>query len=114
VPFPLAAMGEEGAISLTWWPNAGLDTVANHYHVVVTCPPGGSPPNQGACGTDINVGTWPNFTLTGLTNGKPYSIAVEARSATDVEMSRSVPAGATPFHVSSRVYLPLAIRGASN
>ncbi len=112
VPFPLFASPGDGTISLTWRPNAGLDAVTNHYDLVVSCPAGAARPDQGACGTPINAGTWTNFTLTGLTNGKAYSVEVLARNAAGGELSRSAPAEATPFHVTSRVYLPLTVLGA--
>ncbi len=110
VPFPLSAAPGEGAILLTWRPNAGLNAVVNDYNVIVSCPAGAAPPGQGACGVPINAGTGTSFALTGLTNGKEYTIEVRARSATGAELSRSAPASATPFLATSHVYLPLAIR----
>jgi hypothetical protein len=51
------------------------------YEIVVTCPPGGSPPAQGRCGAAIDAGVRTTFTLTGLSNHKTYGIAVTARDA---------------------------------
>jgi len=61
--------------------------------VLITCPAGGKPPDQGICGTPFNVGSQTYLLLTGLSYNKTYTILVMAKngSGQDVATSNNTP-----------------------
>ncbi|MBK8987157.1 MAG: hypothetical protein IPM39_13940 [Chloroflexi bacterium] len=63
------------------WQTINMGGALHHYTLTVTCPPGGSAPNQMACNAPTNIGTVNSYQLTGLTNFKQYSFKVEAYDA---------------------------------
>lgn len=63
----------DGALRVEWGSNAGVDS----YDMTVTCQSAASAPNEVACGETKNYpGSATGATLTGLTNGRPYGVAV--------------------------------------
>jgi hypothetical protein len=111
VPLPLTGGGAgiSGTVQLNWQPNAGLSQVLGSYEVVVTCPIGSSPPDQGACGSGINAGTATSFVLTGLTNNDTYTFTVNVKNGSNTTVS-SATVNAMPFIATNFVYLPIVIR----
>lgn len=106
VPFPLTAAAGDRRLDLSWFPNAGLGTIVGRYEVVVACSPGAAAPREGACNTPIGVGSRTEFSLTGLTNGKTYTVKVSAKSASGEALSESPATPAAPWIPASLVFLP--------
>jgi hypothetical protein len=86
---------------VSWQPNPVLASSTHHYQVVVTPEAGAAAPTQG---TSINAGKATQFTLTGLTNYKHYTIVVQARNASNDVLDSSNTVLAMP--VDQFVYLP--------
>lgn len=69
VVFPIG----NGVLRVEWGNNAGVDS----YDMTVNCPSSGSAPNEVDCGATTSYpGSATGATLTGLTNGLSYSVAV--------------------------------------
>jgi hypothetical protein len=105
----LALMGPwlgDGTLRMRWEPDQMVAGMVDHYDLIVLCEQGASPPAEGSCGFPINVGLLTSYTLTGLTNGKEYSVTVEARDNSDSLITTSNTVSGIPrgFHFS--VYLP--------
>ncbi len=92
-------------LTLSWKTNPVLASSTDHYQVNVTPGAGAAPPAQG---TSINAGTATNFTLSGLTIGKRYTIVVQARNASNgvLDSSNSV----VGIAADKFVYLPSTMR----
>lgn len=109
-PFPLAVTPGDGTLRLDWTLGAEnmLTGGVNNYQVYVACSAGAQPPDQGGCGSTINVGSTTNFTLTGLSNFKDYTLTVYARDGAQFQIARSLEV--TAFPTDLLVYLPIVIR----
>lgn len=81
-------------------------TGVDHYEVIVTCPAGANPPDQGSCNTPIFAGTEAHFVLTGLSLNVQYSVSVQAKNSSGATLATSVQAVGTPISMTS-VFLPL-------
>jgi hypothetical protein len=99
-PFPLSAFPADSTLHLNWSAGVGVLTGGvSKYEVVVTCPAGANPPDQGNCGQPINAGTSTTLTLTGLTNLKQYTIVVNARNSSQTLIATSTTAVGFPNNV---------------
>jgi hypothetical protein len=108
-PFTLSVAPGNGTLQLDWTVGAGiLVGGVSDYQIVVTCPAGANPPQQGACGQPINAGTATQFTLTGLTNFKQYTLVVYGRDASQKQMATSTNIAASPTNLA--VYIPLVVK----
>ncbi|GAB4578741.1 MAG: hypothetical protein Fur0022_14770 [Anaerolineales bacterium] len=108
-PFPLVVVGMDSALRLDW--SNGFDQLTggvNNYQVYVVCSAGAAPPDQGACGSTINVGSATSFTLTGVSNFDDYTLTIFARDGANVQMARSVEV--TTFPTDLLIFLPLTLR----
>jgi hypothetical protein len=108
-PFSLPVVPGNGTLQMNW--QAATNVVAgllDHYEIVVTCPPGANPPDQGACGQPINTGVQTSFALTGLSNFKGYTLVVNARDASGnlILPSRTI----TAYPTNIFLFLPLIMR----
>jgi len=107
--FPLFAIPGDGIMQLNWTTGASmLAGGVNKYEILVTCPAGANPPDQGGCGQPINAGTATTFTLTGLSNFKQYTIVVNARDSSRTLIATSTTVTAFPTNL--LLYLPLVVR----
>jgi len=101
MPIVLAARGAASdSLWLQWDTSPDLIPDVDHYDVVVSCPAGASPPDQGACDAPIHAGQRGDFTLTGLTTSALYTIVIQAQAAshTVLESSNTVQARTAPFY----------------
>jgi hypothetical protein len=108
-PFPLSVSPSDGSLRLDWSKGVGVfsDGVDN-YQVVVTCPSGANPPDQGNCGQPIDAGSATTFSLTGLTNYKQYILLIRARDVSGNLVATSTTASAAP--TDHLIYIPLVVR----
>jgi len=74
---------------LRWNTNADLASEVNHYDILVSCPAGASPPDQGACDMPIPAARLSDYVLTGLTTKALYTIVVQAHSASHTLLESS-------------------------
>lgn len=100
-----------GALYLDWSSNApessSMLNGVHHYAVIVICPAGANPPDQGSCGTPISAGTGTHIILTGLSSEKLYSFIVQAMDSSETVLASSVEVqGAPP---PSSIFLPLTL-----
>jgi hypothetical protein len=107
-PFPLTVSSGDGSLYLNW--SQGVQVLAGGvggYQVMVTCPTEAKSPNEGNCGSPINVpsGTT-SYTLTGLSNYKSYIVTVNADNVAGGEIASSVSVTAVP---ESKAFLPLIV-----
>jgi len=98
-----------GTLRLTWEAHSGVIANLDHYNLIVSCESGANPPDQGACGAPINVSLQTEYTLAGLTNGKPYTIIVEARDASGDAIATSNVVIGVPMDIMARVFLPVIL-----
>jgi hypothetical protein len=101
--------GDE-TLRVSWEPDQVVAEAVDHYDLVVSCEQGASPPSEGPCGSPINVGLETSYTLTGLTNGKTYTIAVEARDSSSTLIASSNSVSGIPRVFDFSVHLPLVFR----
>jgi hypothetical protein len=94
------------ALHLTWEPNQTVAQAVHHYNVIVSCEQGASPPAGEACDSPINVGNQTTYSLTGLTNGKTYSITVEARDSANELLASAGPVEGMPVGFDFSLFLP--------
>ena len=107
-PFPLTVASGDGFLHLDW--STGANVFAggvNHYEALVDCAPGASPPNEGACGSPIQVGAVTDFGLTGLTNFRPYTVTVFAHDTANALVASSTTVSAMP--TDKLIYLPMVL-----
>ncbi len=95
-----------GTLKLSWKTNASLVTGLDHYNIVYSFEPGANPPDQGS--SPINAGTQTDYTLTGLSNYKQYTMTVEARDAANALIASSNIVTAFPTDIF--VYLPAILK----
>lgn len=95
------------SLQVRWEANSTILSKVHHYHLIVTCGPGASPPAEGTCGAPINAGLNTRFTLTGLTNEVPYTIVVEARDAANGLLATSNPVVGTPLELDWVQFVPV-------
>jgi len=108
-PFPLTLVPSSGTLYLSW--GTGIGMLAGgvaHYEVLVTCETGANPPDQGNCGQPIGADALNTFTLTGLTNTKPYTVEVKAYDLSDTLIATSSQGTASP--AKGAIFLPLVVR----
>jgi hypothetical protein len=108
-PFALSVAPGNGILHLGW--TAGASVLAggvNHFEIIVTCEAGAKPPQEGRCGQPIEVGAATNFTLTGLSNFKQYTITINAHDASDVLLASSMILTVYPSDI--LLYIPLVIK----
>lgn len=91
-----------GTLKLIWKTNSSLVTGLDHYNIVYSFEPGANPADQGS--SPINAGTQTNYTLTGLSNHKRYTMTIEARGAANALIASSNMVTAFPTDIF--VYLP--------
>jgi hypothetical protein len=106
-PFVLSVVPGDGTLGLDW--TAGASVLAggvDHYGIIVTCPAGANPPQEGSCDQPITVGMATSFTLTGLSNSQIYTLTVKAFDSSGILIANSTTMNASPFE-SYSVYLPL-------
>jgi hypothetical protein len=91
-----------GKILLTWWVDAALVSGVASYEITLTCPPGA------ACPGPFNAGTAKQYTVSGLTNGKTYTMLVTAKNSSNqaIETSNSIQIAPSDRFV----YLPSVLR----
>jgi len=107
----LSALPGDRTIRLDWTQGASVFSGGvSRYDLLVTCVAGADPPAQGSCGVPINVGTQTNFTLTGLSNSKPYTVVVKAYDAAGTLIAESVAVSVTPTDTLYYLYLPLVLK----
>jgi hypothetical protein len=108
-PFRLTVLPGDRSLSLDWAATSqAFQGGAARYEVVVTCPPDGQPPEQGACGAAIDAGERTSLALTGLTNLKPYGVLVTPCDTTGIGMASLSVAAIMP--TDRLLYLPLTLR----
>ncbi len=108
-PFSLVVVPGDGILHLDW--TEGVFVLAggvNHYEIIVTCEAGANPPQEGDCAQPINAGSATNFTLTGLTNFKSYTMTVNGFNSSDILIASSIIVTALPMGY--LLYLPLVIK----
>ncbi len=100
-PIILTAVSNDNQIQLSWQAETNLLSGLHHYQILVIPSSGASNPNEG---TSINANLQTYFILSGLTNYKNYTLAVEARTNANstIAQSNSVTAFPTDIHI----YLP--------
>ncbi|MBP7686979.1 MAG: fibronectin type III domain-containing protein [Thermoflexales bacterium] len=105
VPFVLAvAPSGDGQLYVTWETSDLIATSAHHYIVTVTPEAGATPPNGG---TTLNAsGSY--LVLTGLTNGKTYSVKIQAYTSSNTLIDSSNVLTAKPLE--QRIVLPTVMR----
>jgi hypothetical protein len=102
---PLIAGGgpvASGQVLLNWWADTTLLTGVAHYDLSFTCPPGA------VCPGTINAGTNQQHLISGLTNGKTYTVVVAAKDSSNQTLSVSNSIQFIP--ADHFIYLPLALR----
>jgi hypothetical protein len=107
-PFPLMVTRGDGTLRLNW--AAGINMLLGGvqlYTVLVECGAGASPPREGNCGQPIPIGNTTNFTLTGLTNHKPYTLTINSFGSANNLLAQSIVVTAAPTDF--LLYLPLFI-----
>ncbi len=111
VPFALGVYPNDARLSLVWSSEVyQYEGGVDHYEIYVTCPAGATRPIQGGCnGLPINTRTATSLLLTGLTNGKTYTVLVRAKNAGGQDVATSLNASGTPFQP-EEVFLPLVLR----
>jgi hypothetical protein len=87
-----------GRVLLTWWADNTLLPGLASYEISFTCPSGA------ACPGTLNAGTATQYVVSGLTNGKTYSVLVTAKDGSNQEIDRSNTIQVTP--ADRFVYLP--------
>ena len=109
-PFPLFAGIGDGTLQVDWTSEiAYLEGGIDHYKLTVTCEAGASAPDQVSCGGGgIDVGQVTHLTLTGLTNGKIYSIQIKAYDSSNVMIATSNAIDVVPTDL--RFFIPLIRR----
>lgn len=106
-PIVLAATAGDQTLALRWTVDTDLITTAiDHYEIVYSGESGADPAVEGA--SPIDVGTATDFTLSGLTNGKTYTLSIRAKSATDTVVATSNVVG--QFPTDNFIYLPTVIK----
>jgi hypothetical protein len=109
-PFPLIAFASDQSLKLDWASGVKVfEGGVNYGEIIVTCPPGAHPPDQGGCGQPINVGTATTFTLTGLSNFKSYTLIVNARDTSQNLLATSTTLTVSPTDMI--IFLPLVFKG---
>lgn len=113
-PFTLSVFSvASGALYLDWKSNImgsyPLLSGVDHFEVIVACPAGANPPNQGSCGVPILAGTEAHFTLTGLSINMQYSVSVQAKNSSGATLANSVQSQGVPISMSS-IFLPILRR----
>jgi hypothetical protein len=107
-PFALFAGAGDGSLQADWAKDvAYLAGGVDYYTLKLDCS-GGEPADQVACGGTVTVGEGTHFTLTGLSNGSPYTLTVRAYDIADDLIAESYPASATPSGILA--FLPLLLR----
>lgn len=105
VPFVLAvAPSGDGQLHVAWQTSDLIQASAHHYIVTVTPEAGANPPSGG---TTFNV-TGSFLVLTGLTNGKTYSVKIQAYTANNTLIDSSNVLAAKPLE--HRIVLPTVTR----
>ncbi|MHB8134125.1 MAG: hypothetical protein ACYDH1_07860 [Anaerolineaceae bacterium] len=108
-PFPLSATPGDGSIFLNWFTDATyLDGGVTRYDVIITCPTGASPPDQGNCGQPINAGLGTTFQLTGLTNFRSYSFIIRAKDSLNTTIAESTSLQIFPTDL--QIFLPSLVK----
>jgi hypothetical protein len=106
--FALFAGAGDGSLQADWAKDvAYLAGGVDYYTLKLDCS-GGEPADQVACGGTVTVGEGTHFTLTGLSNGSPYTLTVRAYDIADDLIAESYPASATPSGILA--FLPLLLR----
>ena len=93
-------------IRLWWNPNPSLASGVHHYAIVFTAESGASSPSEGD--SPINAGMNTNYTLTGLSNYKQYTFAIEARDASNALIADSNAVTIIPTDIFA--YLPCVLK----
>lgn len=101
-PIVLSVLVGDALLRLNWVANPDLVSGVDHYHILYSFQAGATPANEGP--SPINAGIQTNFTLTGLTNGKLYTITIEARNAANNVLATSNTV--TAFPTNNFSYLP--------
>jgi len=108
-PLPIMGFPCDGMATIFWaYGKPILRGGVNHYEIIVDCPPGSSPPDQGACGLPINTQLNIVFQLSGLSNFKEYVISIIAKDENGTIISVSEPLTITPTNIV--VFLPYLAR----
>jgi hypothetical protein len=68
-------------LALAWQLSPSLRASLDHYQIELACEEGAASPNEGDCGSTIHAGQETTLTLTGLTDGKQYTLTVNAYDA---------------------------------
>ncbi|NIV35647.1 MAG: hypothetical protein GWN58_41195 [Anaerolineae bacterium] len=100
--YPVAS----GTLHLSWQTNLSLVPGLDHYNIAFSYEPGASPPDQGD--SPVDAGTQTEYTLTGLSNYRRYTMTVEARDASDALIANSNTVNRFPTDILT--YLPLILR----
>jgi hypothetical protein len=99
---------ESGTLRASWHPSSAVLTQLDHYDVTLSCAPGASSPNEMQCGQSLCLNQETALTLTGLTDGKAYTITIEARDGNhEVIIADSAQATPGDYHI---VILPVTFR----
>jgi hypothetical protein len=91
-----------GKVLLTWWVDSALVSGVASYEISLTCPPGA------ACPGPLNAGAANQYVVSGLTNGKPYTMWVTAKTSSNQTIDVSNSIVLTPME--HFVYLPSVVR----
>jgi len=98
---------KSGSLALSWHLAPSLLVYLDHYEIRVSAEAGASPPQEGDMVAPIDVGQDTTLILTGLTDGKEYTIQVEAYDASDTAFADNT-ATASPMRT-FRTFLPLTL-----
>jgi hypothetical protein len=101
---------DDGTLRVSWESDQMVARAVDHYDLIVSCEQGASPPAEGGCDSPINVGLQTSYTLTGLTNGKAYTMTVQARDNSDSLITTSNTVSGIPRDFDFSVHLPFIIR----
>ena len=108
-PFSLSGIPGDGSIFLNWFTDAPyLVGGVTRYDVIITCPTGANPPEQGNCGQPINAGSGTTFRLTGLTNFRSYTIIIKAKDSLNTTIAESTTLQIFPTNL--QIFLPSIVK----